>query len=690
MSAFAGRAVLVTGGTGFIGSWLVARLLDLEARVTVLVLDHDPSSELIRSGRIRACRVVDGRLEEIGDLERALLASEADIVFHLAAQALVLPALEAPLLTFEANIRGTYNLLEACRRHPKGLSAVVVASSDKAYGDAPVLPYTEEMPVAGRHPYDVSKSCADLLARAYAHTYGLPVTVARCGNVYGGGDLAWSRIVPGTIRSVLRGERPVIRSDGRFTRDYLHVDDVVDAYLALAAATGGAGAAGRRLQLRPRRPGERARDRRPPPRDPRPRGPRARRPRHGQGRDPRPGPRLGPGAAPPRVGAADRPSRGARADGGLVPGIPRGGVSGDELRARILALVGEYAAAEWPAREFVPGDTPVPVSGRVFDGGRRPRARRRLARLLADGGPRADDFEKGLARGDRRALGAPRQLRLLGEPPRRHRPHGPRARRAPARARATRSSPAPPGFPTTVAPIVQNGARAGLPRRRAPDVQRRPRRASRRRRRPRTKAIVLAHTLGNPFDLDRVASWARETRPLSSSRTAATRSAPPGGAAPSGASATSRRSASTPRTTSRRARGAPSSLPTRPSGRSSSRSATGAATAGASRARRTPAVGDSTGQLGELPPGYDHKYVYSRLGYNLKATDLQAAIGVAQLRKLPRFVEARRRNFDHLRRAPLAPEGAPRPARGDARERPELVRLPAHAPRGRARSTAGS
>ncbi len=239
MSGFAGRAVFVTGGTGFIGSWLVARLLDLGAQVTLLVLDHDPSSELIRSGRIGACRVVDGRLEEIGDIERALLASEAEVVFHLGAQALVIPALEAPLLTFEANVRGTYNLLEACRRHPNRLAGVVVASSDKAYGDVPVLPYTEEMPVAGRHPYDVSKSCADLLARAYAHTYGLPVTVARCGNVYGGGDLAWSRIVPGTIRSVLRGDRPVIRSDGRYTRDYIHVDDVVDAYLALAAATGG-------------------------------------------------------------------------------------------------------------------------------------------------------------------------------------------------------------------------------------------------------------------------------------------------------------------------------------------------------------------------------------------------------------------------------------------------------------------
>ncbi len=254
MNAFAGRPVLVTGGTGFIGSWLVARLLDLEARVTLLVLDRDPSSELVRSGRIGSCRVVDGRLESIDDVERALLASEAEVVFHLGAQALVLPALEAPHLTFEANVRGTYNLLEACRRHPRGLAAVVVASSDKAYGDAPVLPYTEEMPVAGRNPYDVSKSCADLLARAYAHTYGLPVAVARCGNVYGGGDLAWSRLVPGTIRSVLAGERPVLRSDGRFTRDYIHVDDVVEAYLALASATGGAAPPGEVFNFAPGAP----------------------------------------------------------------------------------------------------------------------------------------------------------------------------------------------------------------------------------------------------------------------------------------------------------------------------------------------------------------------------------------------------------------------------------------------------
>jgi CDP-glucose 4,6-dehydratase len=161
---------------------------------------------------------------------------EVDTVFHLGAQTLVGTALRSPLLTFEANIRGTYHLLEACRRMQPLVRRVVVASSDKAYGEARELPYTEETPLLGRHPYDVSKSCTDLLAVAYASTYDLPVTIARCGNVYGGGDLNWSRIVPGTIRSLLRGERPLLRSDGSMTRDYIFVEDAVDAYLKLAEA----------------------------------------------------------------------------------------------------------------------------------------------------------------------------------------------------------------------------------------------------------------------------------------------------------------------------------------------------------------------------------------------------------------------------------------------------------------------
>jgi CDP-glucose 4,6-dehydratase len=190
--------------------------------------------------------VVNGCLEDYAALERAVNEHECDTVFHLAAQAIVGAALRNPLPTFEANVRGTYQLLEACRVHAGLVKAVVVASSDKAYGDHDDLPYTEEHGLIGRHPYDVSKSCTDLIATSYHHTYGLPVTIARCGNVYGGGDLNWSRFVPGTIRSLLRRERPVLRSDGTMVRDYFYVEDAVSAYLALAeqinrpGVTGGA------------------------------------------------------------------------------------------------------------------------------------------------------------------------------------------------------------------------------------------------------------------------------------------------------------------------------------------------------------------------------------------------------------------------------------------------------------------
>jgi CDP-glucose 4,6-dehydratase len=232
------RRVFVTGATGIVGSWLVKRLLDLGANVVTLVRDWDPQTELIRSGDILRTSVVSGRLEDYSALERAINEHDIDTVFHLGAQPIVQTALRNPLPTFEANVRGSYNLLEACRVHRSLVQSVVVASSDKAYGDGPSLPYTEDMPVNGRHPYDVSKSCTDLIALSYAHTYDLPVTVARCGNIYGGGDLNWSRIVPGTIRSLWRGERPIIRSNGLLTRDYIFVDDVVDGYLALAEQGG--------------------------------------------------------------------------------------------------------------------------------------------------------------------------------------------------------------------------------------------------------------------------------------------------------------------------------------------------------------------------------------------------------------------------------------------------------------------
>src|SRR5207249_3844304 len=178
--------------------------------------------------------VVNGALEDFPSVERAINLHDVDTVFHLGAQTLVGTALRYPLATLEANIRGTYHILEACRIHRALVQRIIVASTDKAYGEAYRLPYIEETPLAGRHPYDVSKSCTDLLAQCYHYTYDLPVAIARCGNIYGGGDLHWSRIVPGTIRSLLTGRRPVIRSDGTFVRDYIYIRDVVEAYLQLA------------------------------------------------------------------------------------------------------------------------------------------------------------------------------------------------------------------------------------------------------------------------------------------------------------------------------------------------------------------------------------------------------------------------------------------------------------------------
>jgi len=231
---WAGRGVLVTGATGVVGSWLVKELLTEGARVVALVLDLDPQSELVRSGDVNHIAVVNGWLESFETIERAINVHEVDTVFHLAAQTLVGVAHRYPLGTWEANVRGTYNVLEACRVHAEFVRRVVVASSDKAYGAADELPYTEETPLAARHPYEVSKACADMIARSYNHTYGVPVAIARCGNIYGGGDLNWSRIVPGTIRSLLRSERPILRSDGTYVRDYLYVKDAARAYMALA------------------------------------------------------------------------------------------------------------------------------------------------------------------------------------------------------------------------------------------------------------------------------------------------------------------------------------------------------------------------------------------------------------------------------------------------------------------------
>jgi CDP-glucose 4,6-dehydratase len=227
------RRVFVTGATGLVGSWLVKRLLKAKADVICLIRDWTPQSELVRSGDLDRVTTVRGDICDQSCLERALGEYEVQTVIHLAAQTIVGIANRNPGSTFEANIGGTWKLLEACRRSPK-VRQIVMASSDKAYGDCDVLPYTEDTPLAGRHPYDVSKSCSDLISQTFAHTYKLPVCITRCGNFYGGGDLNWNRIVPGTIRSVLRGQQPVIRSDGSFVRDYFYVEDGAAAYMHLA------------------------------------------------------------------------------------------------------------------------------------------------------------------------------------------------------------------------------------------------------------------------------------------------------------------------------------------------------------------------------------------------------------------------------------------------------------------------
>ena len=231
-----GTRVLVTGATGIVGSWLCKELLDRGASLVALVRDPDPQSELMRSGDIARTTVVSGVLEDYWTLERAINEHEIEVVFHLGAQTIVGSALRSPLPTFESNVRGTYNLLEACRSRAGQLKGVIIASSDKAYGHHDTLPYVESMRLEGRYPYEVSKTCADLIAQAYQETYGLPVGIARCGNIYGGGDLNWSRIVPGTIRTLLEGGRPIVRSDGSPVRDYVYIKDVVNGYVVLAEA----------------------------------------------------------------------------------------------------------------------------------------------------------------------------------------------------------------------------------------------------------------------------------------------------------------------------------------------------------------------------------------------------------------------------------------------------------------------
>ena len=238
--SLAGRSGFVTGAYGLLGPWLVRALLETGARVTVLRRDRVAASALVLDGLEDRCTVVNGDVTDAALMDRVLGEHEIDTVFHLAAQTIVPTANRSPRSTFDSNIRGTWTLLEACRLH--GVARVVVAASDKAYGPHDVLPYREELPLQPRWPYDVSKACADLISRSYWHTYGLPVAVTRFANLYGGGDLNRSRLVPEVVAAALAGRAPVIRSDGSAERDFLYVEDAVSAYLAIADALDAEGA----------------------------------------------------------------------------------------------------------------------------------------------------------------------------------------------------------------------------------------------------------------------------------------------------------------------------------------------------------------------------------------------------------------------------------------------------------------
>ena len=230
-----GKNILLTGATGLLGSHVAQRLVQEGASVTAIIRDDIPMSYLYLQGTDRKISAVRGKLEDYSLVERAMNEYEIEACLHLGAQAIVGTANRSPLSTFEANIKGTWNVLEAAR-NSKLLKALVVASTDKAYGESNTLPYKEEDRLAASHPYDVSKACADMLCSSYFHTYGLSVGVTRCGNIFGAGDLNYNRIIPGTIKSLLQKKQPVIRSDGKMVRDYVYAEDIVDANLLLAGA----------------------------------------------------------------------------------------------------------------------------------------------------------------------------------------------------------------------------------------------------------------------------------------------------------------------------------------------------------------------------------------------------------------------------------------------------------------------
>jgi len=231
-----GRCVFVTGASGFIGSWLTKKLVELGALVIALVREVNPFSLFKKWHLDEHTMLVVGDVRDGDLLERIITSYDVSVCFHLAAQSLVGAAKATPSVAFDVNVRGTWTLLEACRK-AKSVDCIVVASSDKAYGEQETLPYTEGMSLRPTFPYETSKACADLISQCFAITYEMPISIIRCSNVYGGGDLNFSRIIPGTIKAVLHGQRPVIRSDGTPMRDYIYIEDVVSAYISLAQAT---------------------------------------------------------------------------------------------------------------------------------------------------------------------------------------------------------------------------------------------------------------------------------------------------------------------------------------------------------------------------------------------------------------------------------------------------------------------
>lgn len=231
-SFWSGRSVLVTGATGLLGGWLVRSLVDSGADVVALIRDGVPRSMFVRERLADRVSTVSGDIQDAALMRRMMSEYAVDTVFHLAAQAIVGVAKKDPIATLETNVRGTWNVLEAARQ--TSVKQVLIASSDKAYGASDHLPYLETDPLQGRYPYDCSKSCTDLISTMYAVSFGLPVAIVRCANLFGGGDLNFSRTIPGVIQSTLQGERFVIRSDGKFVRDLLYVQDAADCYLLLA------------------------------------------------------------------------------------------------------------------------------------------------------------------------------------------------------------------------------------------------------------------------------------------------------------------------------------------------------------------------------------------------------------------------------------------------------------------------